>query len=168
MIPDAPADPAVLMDLFPQEQRSTVAQYFYRAARHGTQTPDAIYYEVLGQIWQRRSTALRYAEQPAAWQPARARLEAEGLAALYAVLATHRTEGEAFATYVLWREALPPEARSREKSLRYVAARNAARESEPPTTKQVAYLRALGYTAEVETKAAASSLIDRLVRRRRE
>jgi len=168
VIPDAPADPAVLMDLFPQEQRSTVAQYFYRAARHGTQTPDAIYYEVLGQIWQRRSTALRDAEHPATWQPERARFEAATLGVLYAQIAAHPAEGKAFAAYVLWREALPPEARSREKSLRYVTARNAARESEPPTAKQVAYLRALGYTAEVETKAAASSLIDRLVRRRRE
>jgi hypothetical protein len=61
-------------------------------------------------------------------------------------------------------ERLSPEAKARLKEQRAEEGRRAWMSTQPPTDKQLAYLRSLGYAGEVPDRLRASELIDRLVK----
>ena len=73
-----------------------------------------------------------------------------------------RDEAVKFARYVIWRENLSPEEHARLKAIQAEEGRRAWMETQPPTEKQINYLRLLGYEGEVESRGHASQLIDEL------
>jgi len=74
---------------------------------------------------------------------------------------THPDEAIDYARWALSWERLPAQEKRRHKAERWMA-------EQPPTGKQVAYLRALGYTGEVHSKQHASELIDKLKKQRKD
>jgi len=77
-------------------------------------------------------------------------------------LKSDRDEAVKFAQYVIWRENLTPEEHARLKAIQAEEGRRAWMETQPPTEKQINYLRLLGYEGEVESRGHASQLIDEL------
>lgn len=160
----APTDPRDLMDLFPQRERGTIAQRFYDAVRGGVRDADAVVAWV--HAWLRTDIARCRESSSSDWPGwAERRAEQAERDEIWAEkLLMHPAETRAFAQYVIEREQLPRAVREAEKQARSVEYARAYMAQQPPTDKQLAYLRKLGHRGEVGSKAEASELIDRHVR----
>jgi hypothetical protein len=151
-------DPRTLMDLLPQQERSTVANLFYRAVRAGVTDPSHVVEDVYGQLRERQWEMRRQTRDGLSWAIQRSVVQERWMQ----VLREHREDAVAFARYVIAREQLPRGEREAEKAVRAVQYQQAAMAEQPPTAKQLAYLRSLGWPDGASSKAEASALIDRL------
>jgi hypothetical protein len=77
-------------------------------------------------------------------------------------LSAYKAEALSFVRWAIWWESLPREERSIFKAKRGEQYRRLYLESQPPTEKQISYLRSLGWTGEVKSKLHASELIEKL------
>ncbi len=145
-----------LLDYFPRHQRSTVANIFLGAVRAGATTVPDVLQRVERAFLGRLDAGQRYRDV-LAQQQARAALD---------ILAAHPHRAADLAAWCLEWEALPREERERLKAQRGDEHRRQWLEEQPATPKQRDYLRALGYTGEIRSKAHASQLIDELKRAR--
>lgn len=152
-------DPRALMDLLPQKERGTLAQRFYDAVRRGIGEPEAVVTDVHAQLRERLAAAVRWRHQYPHESSFAAVRQCDTWITL---LREHPAETRAFAEYVLAREQLPRAEREAEKRGRAVVYQQQAMAAQPPTVKQLAYLRALGWQDGAASKAEASALIDRL------
>ena len=144
------AEPRAWLEHIPTPRRSGVANCFHGAVRGGHRTPDAVVHQVQ-QTMQRR---LQWTSAPT---------ETAYLQAVLDALQTDRAGALAYAQSVIDYEHLPYETRQRLKAARTTPYLQEAMRGQPVSEKQVAYLRALGYTGPCpEDRAAASALIDRL------
>jgi hypothetical protein len=92
--------------------------------------------------------------------------EDERVRTMLGLLLRHRHAAERFAAWCIDYEELPPEEKQREKAARGEEHRRAWLDGQPPTEKQLRFLRSLGYRGPVTSKAHASSLIDGLLKTR--
>ncbi len=134
------------MNRFPQNTRSTIMNLFCYAVRDGHSSPLAVLQQVEYQALRRKG---RYSDSC---------LTDEWLDELVAAL--EGDEARAVAEHVIWREGLPPEEKARLKAQSgkaYIAAYMA---DQPPTEKQLHYLRSLGCREAPQSKKEASEWID--------
>ena len=144
------ADPRAWLEHVPATRRSGVANWFHYAVRAGYTTSAA----VLSQVQQTVQHRLQWAS---------AHTDVTHLHAVLEALQTDRAGAVTYARAVIDYERLPYDARQRIKAARATPYLQEAMRGQPITTKQAAYLRALGYTGpQPEDRAAASALIDRL------
>lgn len=135
----------------PDDLKSQVANGVLASADAGEDAPDAIYQDAIAQL--RGRLAGRGAGDA-------------GVRAILGLLLRHRVEAIAYCAWCLDWERLSPAEKARLKAARGEEYRQAYQEAEPPTEKQCAYLRRLGYQAEPRSKRHASELIDQLVKGR--
>lgn len=134
---------------FPESRRSGIANWFHYAARREVTTPQDLLSEVA-----------RTLEHSLLWSglPPEARRHMEQVCE-----ALFQPHAQNYAQSVLSRESLPPDTKQHHKQLRsrhFMAQRLATR---PPTDRQLAYLKTLGYRGKAPTTALdASQAIDRL------
>lgn len=130
---------------FPHNQRATATNVLLSAVRAGCSNP----HQVVGYALE--SARRRYWNEACLTLVLLAELDPEAL--------------EAGARWALWWESLPREEKQRLKSERAGEAVERWMEGQPPTAKQVAYLRKLGHTGEEPAnRLEASRLIDTLLR----
>jgi uncharacterized protein (DUF2336 family) len=77
-----------------------------------------------------------------------------------------RPDAEHFAQFIIRREQLPADVRSRLKAKQAAQFREEYMAKQPPTEKQLAYLRRLGCSRAPADRLEAAQLIDELTRRR--
>ena len=140
-----------LLAHYPEHQRSAIANLFLFAVRRGAGDPEAVLAAVLAELRGRLGTWGR---------------EDQAVRAQLATLMQHRADALDFAGWTIDWESLPREERERQKGERGDRHRRQWTDNQPPTEKQVGYLRSLGYTGEVRSKTHASQLIGELKRAR--
>jgi len=162
--PVAPPNAERLLDAFDPKQRGPLANVFYRQYRCGAPpygyasdapwTPEMLRLAVMREITERVRRAYRqdYREEYERYGDWAYRLGRDVPATLD------------FCAYVIWREQLPAEQRQRLKQERTTEHARAWLEEQPATASQMSYLKALGYSGPVASRAHASSLIDVLKR----
>jgi hypothetical protein len=147
------ADRDTFLSYFPTTRRSFVANWFLNAVRHGMRTP---------------STVLAYVEaeldRAQAWVRHWSDDSQERYDQLAAAIAEHRTEALAFSCWALRWETLTPEQKRAHRAQGGEQYARAWMEQQPATERQLAFLRALGHTAAVESRQEASDLIEQLRR----
>lgn len=74
-------------------------------------------------------------------------------------------DGENFVSHLIWREGLSHEEKTRLKNEAKTNGAKSFMASQPPTEKQIAYLRSLGSNETPQSKLEASEMIDRLLKR---
>ena len=141
----------VFLDLVPEGHRSQALNILLARARDGVGTPHAIYDGALANV--RGRLGGWGAEDPA-------------LRAILGLLLRHRAEALDLCAWCLDWERLSPAEKARAKAARGEEHRRAYHDAQPPTRKQLDYLRALGHRGEVRSKQHASELIDGLVKGR--
>ena len=149
---DATTDQRIFLDSFPPARRSYVANTFLHAVRAGARTPEQVLAAVEAELRAVHIRAQRWGGVDTI----------DRTKDIYAALNEHHDDALAFAAWAISWEALPPAERERQKQAKGEAHRRAWMEQQPATEKQVAYVRALGFTGEVTSKAHASQLIDQL------
>jgi hypothetical protein len=157
------ADPRTLMDRFPQPERSTVANLFYTAVRAGLRDPVVVHSRVLHTLRHDIEYQEQWIHSDGSLNPAWARERIQQRQRWEALLYDYDDDAIAFAQYVIEREQKPRAEREAEKAAHTEEYRRAYMAQQPPTEKQVAYLRRLGHHGPVGSKAEASALIDRLL-----
>jgi len=138
---------------FPEDMRSAVVVFFAMRVRKGHRTPEGLYLVALQEASRRaRLSTLE-----------RDRIK-YGL--LSSVMLEHPELALGFCRWVLEWEALPWQEKERIKEARAERYRREWMRQQPPTEKQLAYLRKLGWTGAVLSRQHASELIEKLARRR--
>ncbi len=148
------------LELLPQPQRSTVANVFLNQVRRN---PHLIAATAVPSVRPNAVLILVREELQGRCRRARAGGWYDELAKVgkwLALLDRHQGQALAYAQWCLDYEALPREERERQKRQKAEQYRTASMDCQPPTEKQVSYLRRLGYTGRLDSKAHASSLID--------
>lgn len=141
---DHPQPDRRFLNHFEIRQRATVANLFLYAVRRGITEPhrivSAVRHDLLAQ-------AIRWGNHDGK----------ERNEHILSVIDTHFDEALDYARWALWWESLSAQERHRIKAEKWMA-------QQPATEKQIAYLRSLGWTGEIESKLHASELIDRLLK----
>lgn len=75
-------------------------------------------------------------------------------------------DAQAFAEHIIWRESLPDDERRRLKQEAKAEGAKVWMREQPPTEKQLSYLKSLGCEKTPESKLEASELISELVKKR--
>jgi hypothetical protein len=150
---DLYADPrrTDFLGLVPESLRSQASNVVLARYRAGAATPSAIYYAAIEHLRDRLG----------GWGN-----EDGNVRAILGLLVRHRAEALAYCAWAIDWEQLSPAEKDRLKAARGEEYRQAYQEAEPPTGKQRAYLRRLGYQGEPRSKRHASELIDQLLRGR--
>lgn len=133
----------LFLSYFPPEYRSTAANCLLEAVRQGCTTPQEVMDHALSAAYRR----------------------IYGSEAFTLLLLLAEEDPEALlagARWALWWESLPFDERQRIKRERSEEALSRWMEEQPPTEKQLSYLRILGHTGEVANRLEASRLIERL------
>ncbi len=141
------ADRAFL-DLFPANRRSHVANLFLDPVRRGIATPTQVYGAVYAEL-RRRLEGPRWH----GYDDTNDRL-------IFDTLRGNYDAAVAYAGWCVAYEQLPPEEKKRRKQASTAEGIGLWQEQQPPTEKQIAYIRALGYTGPIENRRHASSVID--------
>lgn len=139
---------------FPQPTHNVITQLFLRAIRGGQAMP----LSTIASVKDHAEEALQYGGWDS-FEPSDIRVFLESL---------DDVEAQDFAAFLLEREALSPEEKARLKSAKqsqHVATRMTG---QPPTEKQLNYLRSLGCKDTPKTKLEASQWIDQLVSAKKE
>lgn len=144
-----------LLDHFGHALRSTVANLYLHPIREGRAgEPRAVHAAVVRTLHERREQARR-----GGWR------ESFELAdAILDTITRYEEDALAYAAWALEWEALPPEERRRQKGERSAQHMAAVMDRQAPTEKQVAFIRKMGFTNPIPSKAFASSVIDCLTR----
>ncbi len=157
--PDPPGD-RTLLDHFPQHQRSTISNLFLAQIRSGYPPPGHAHAGAWTARGVRDAVLLALgARLQRAFRHGRGGDYARD-AAILRVLHDQGGAALAFAAWALARAALPREERERRKQGRAREHIAAWMDHQPPTDKQVAYLRRMGYAGPIDSTAHASALID--------
>jgi len=144
---DHPQPDRRFLNHFEPRQRSHIANIFLDPVRRGVTEPhrvvSAVRHGLLAQIvkckrWGNVETVQRNE-------------------LVVSLIDTHFDEALDLASHYLWWESLSAEEQRRIKAERWMA-------QQPATEKQVKYLRALGWTGNIESKLYASELIDKLLK----
>jgi hypothetical protein len=147
-------DGRALLERFPNARRSYVANTVLYAVRAGALTPAEVLATVEHELSETAKRSRRWGFSETV----------ERTEAVYSVLNEFHDEALAFAAWAIRWEALPPAERERQKKAKGAPHRQAYMEQQPATSKQVDYIRALGFHGPVTSKAHASSLIEQLKR----
>ncbi len=140
------------LDYFGRYERSEIKGRFLRAVREGASTCAEVVESVTEVCSCQQESAKRR----------RNGSDSEKLERLAEALIAHPDDALALAENALWSESLPPDERRRQKEERSVPYRLAYMAGEPPTDKQIAYLRSLGYVGKVASKLDAKHLIQEI------
>ena len=151
---DATARDAFLA-VFPIARRAYVTNCFLFACRRGASMPAAVVAAVEHDLLQAAARACRWHERAARDR------------AVYDVIRAQHEAALAFAGWALAWERLTPADKARLRAGQREQYQHAWMDQQLATAKQLAYVRALGYTGDVTSKAHASELIERLKRERR-
>ncbi len=129
------------LDNFPVERRSTVSNAFLTAVRDGLKDPSHVVARVV--------------------------LDTEGTRNddISQMIDRHPNQAQEYAMNRVAYESLPWEERQKIKAYISNRAKQQWMESNPPSAKQVSYLRKLGYTGEINSMQEASRLIDERCRK---
>lgn len=140
---------------FPTSRRSTVANWFLDPVRRlHTNDPKCIVESVLDMLYRRL-------ENDAPW--ATETYLADASAAIE-IIQAHRDQALAFARYYIAYEAIPRAEREQRKAQRQQEYQAAWMDAQPPTAKQLSYLRNLGHVGSPPTsKLEASQAINQLL-----
>lgn len=133
----------LFLSYFPPEYRSTAANCLLEAVRRGCTTPPEVVDHALSAAYRR----------------------IYGSEAFTLLLLLAEVDPKALlagARWALWWESLPFDERQRLKRERSEEAVTRWMEEQPPTEKQLSYLRILGHTGEVANRLEASRLIEQL------
>ena len=125
---------------------------FCSAVRLGGRTVDAVLTAVRADVESRLRSARRYGDA--------ARIQQ--FSAFRDYLDTEQVTARAYARWILGWESLSIAEKDKVKAEQGAEHRQRWMAEQPATERQIQYLRALGWTAEVSSKAEASELIDRL------
>ena len=149
-----------LLDYFPQNEKSTIANLYLAQVRSGKPTtPEVVHRLALAALRERWGRAIAYSRQP--WANRDAEMgRAERLAEQLGILTRQVAAGIAYGAWALAWEALSPAERERQKQGDSAQHIRAHMDREPATEPQTSHLRTLGYTGPIESKGHASSLID--------
>jgi hypothetical protein len=139
------------LDLVPESLRSQTSNVVLARIRAGAATPTATYYDAIEKLRDRLG----------GWGA-----EDPNVRAILGLLVRHRAEAIGYCGWALDWEQLSPAQKDRLRASRGEEYRKAYQEGEPPTEKQRAYLRRLGYQGEPRSKRHASELIDQQLRGR--
>ena len=146
-----------LLDQFPQNRRSWVANTFLSVVRDGAASVEAVLVGVATRVETAIADAVRYSNYD--WARERMRRDRS----LLDVLGT--PEAAAYAAWALEYNQLPRLAREAIREAEGFVHRAAWMDAQPPTDRQLAYLRRLGHDGDPPaSKLAASQLIDALLR----
>jgi len=139
--------------LFPTPKRGTIANWFlYPVRAQGAQTPRVVLAFVVTMLRDRIARARQYG------------YDLNGADAQLAIILAHEPEALGFAAWALAWEALPEAERETIKQGQRQEHKTAWMTEHPPSDRQIAYLRSLGYAGEPPaTMAEASEAIDRMV-----
>jgi len=147
-------DGRALLERFPGTRRSYVANTFLYSVRSGARTPAKVLADVEHELSETAKRSRRWGFSETV----------ERTETMYSILNEYHDEALAFAAWAIRWEALPPAERQRQKQAKGAPHRQAYMEQQPATSKQVDYIRALGFHGPVTSKAHASSLIEQLKR----
>ncbi len=138
---------------YPPPKRGTIANWFLAPIRERkTDDPQVVVACVLSELYRRLENA---------WASEEALTDAS---AAVEIIQEHRDEALAFAQYYIEYEALPEAEREALKQAQREEGRNAWMAAQPPTVKQLSYLRSMGYAGVQPTSMLeASEHIDRLL-----
>ena len=144
--------PGKFLEQFDKGRWSTVANWYCYAFRDGATTLD----DLIQAVRKKCETVIRYHANRPSYDQGQAFLSDQ----LLDVLETD--ESYNFAEFIIARESLPEAERQRLKALRADEQRAAYMESQPPSEKQLLYLKGLGHAEDQmpTSKAEASKLID--------
>lgn len=138
---------------YPPNGRGAITNWFCFAVRDGAKTPR----EVLTQVeYKVRLRMPEYGDYS---------LSNDDLERLLEHLLD--PEAEDFAAFIIEREALPNDVRERLKAASGATYQQAYMAAQPPTEKQLSYLRSLGCQEVPTTKLQASQFIDQCLKNRR-
>lgn len=138
---------------FPQFTHNMITQLFLRTIRSGKSTVPA----VLASVADEAKEALRYGSWPSF-----------PVSEVYSLVEfLDDPEAEDFVAFLIEREALPPEEKTRLKSVQQEVFAKSAMAAQPPTNKQLEYLRGLKCPVIPTSKMEASRLIDEALKSRR-
>jgi hypothetical protein len=140
------------LERFPTTQCGHIMNMFLLPIRQGVSEPAEIVRRVEHSFLQRECNGVRYRDLVA---QQRARWVLDGLSA-------YPDEALALAGWAVEYEALPPAERERLKLERGADHRRDWMSRQEPTPKQLAYIRALGFTGRVESRQHAADLIESL------
>lgn len=137
---------------FPQPAHNVITQLFLRAIRGGQTMPLSI----IANVKDRAEESLQYGGWES-FEPSDIRVFLKSL---------DDVEAQDFAAFLLEREALSPEEKTRLKSAKQSQHAVAYMADQPPTEKQISYLKKLGCAEVPTSKAHASQLIDACLRQK--
>lgn len=156
--------PGRFLEQFEKSQRSTVANWYCYAYRVAPGTLDDL-------IEGMRQTCLKKARDYQAgtnWTPAWLdHMQEQDLLVTQLREVLETDESYNFAEFIIARENLPEAEKQRLKALRADEQRVAYMQAQPPTGKQLVYLKGLGHAEDQmpTSKAEASKLIDQYLQR---
>jgi hypothetical protein len=145
----------VFLNRFPTSMRSHISNIFLDAIRAGAATEGMVVAAVA-------ATAIQRIQRAQRWQDV---VEVAKFSLLDELLAAHAEEACHFAAGCIAWEALPRAEKAARKATRERAYQRRHMDSQEATTKQRAYLKALGYDGPIESRLHASQLIDALRQR---
>jgi hypothetical protein len=152
LAPDPANEDTSWLGHFPATKRGTTTNHFYAAVRAGAADPESVCLAVARAYLDRLTRPWLTSEQR---NEIRAILEA---------LRKDRPGALRLAATVIAREQMEPSARKRQKDAAAQEARLRWMEKQPPSERQISYIRSFGYEGPVPNKAEASRVIDRLRR----
>ena len=137
---------------YPKAGQGTITNWFCHAVRDGATTPAEVLSRVEYTVKRKIPVSDSYS------------LSNDDLATLL----EHLTDSEAedFAAFIIEREALPDDVRERLKAASGATYQQAYMAGQPPTEKQISYLKKLGCAEVPTSKAHASQLIDACLRQK--
>lgn len=137
---------------YPKAGQGTITNWFCYAVRDGAKTPREVLSQVEYTVQRKMPVSDDYS------------LSNDDLATLL----EHLTDPEAedFAAFIIEREALPVDVREKLKAASGATYQQAYMAGQPPTEKQINYLKKLGCKETPTSKAHASQLIDACLRQK--
>lgn len=141
------------LERFETNRRGFISNIFLRVTRQGVTNPNVIVSTV-------RRNLVDQSKRATYWNPDSNTIQRND--AILDVLNTHHEEAVDFAKWAVEWESLSDSERQAIKAERGAYYKRQHMDSQPPTDKQVRYVRALGYDGTIESKLHASELIDKL------
>lgn len=142
--PDNNANPQrEFLNLFPANRRGWVSNVFCLAVRRGCSTPEKVVNVAISRV----EHDLKIYREPRHFE-------------LFNALVAYRELALEFAKYIIYWENLPPDVKRQKKFARAEFYKGEYLSNQPPTEKQIKYLKSLGYDGKVKSKWEAMKLID--------
>ena len=152
MTAETATDRRAFLAFFPDHDKSHITNIFLHAIRAGATNVDTVYRDVEVDLRERlREAALRRDKDT------HAKIDT------YLYYFEHFPESACdFAAWALDWERMTPAEKAREKAKKAAPHIHSHMQGQPPTERQIAYLRSLGWQGEITSKAHASDLITAL------